>query len=108
MEGRMRAVIASLILVCSAAAAMADPPGAAAPLDAAPIDAATALACAAARYRGEALRIDTERGGLIQSIRWLTPARNVLRIEITGPGCRFVLVDGVGQTEARILPAPAP
>lgn len=83
--------------------AMADPPD-----DAAPIDAGAALACVAARYLGEALRIEEEDDGLVQEIRWLTPAGNVLEIEITGPGCRFIEVDGVGQAEARILPGAAP
>lgn len=92
-----------LILVLLAGPAMADPPA-----DAAPITAADALACAAARYRGEALRIRDDDDGLVQDIRWLTPAGNVLKIEITGPGCRFLEVDGVGQSDARILPGVAP
>jgi hypothetical protein len=95
--------LALLILALSAPAALAD-----APDDAAPIGAATALACVAARYQGEALRIEDEDDGLIQELRWLTPAGNVLEIEITGPGCRFLEVDGVGQSEARITPGAAP
>lgn len=80
----MRLALAPLILALSALPAAADPPD-----DAAPIDAGTALACVAARYMGEALRIEEEDDGLVQEIRWLTPAGNVLEIEITGPGCRF-------------------
>jgi hypothetical protein len=99
----MRLALAPLILALSALPAAADPPD-----DAAPIDAGTALACVAARYMGEALRIEEEDDGLVQEIRWLTPAGNVLEIEITGPGCRFIEVDGVGQAEARILPGAAP
>ncbi|GAA0306252.1 hypothetical protein GCM10008966_28470 [Rhodovulum strictum] len=99
----MRLALAPLILALSALPAAADPPD-----DAAPIDAGTALACVAARYFGEALRIEDEDDGLVQEIRWLTPAGNVLEIEITGPGCRFIKVDGVGQAEARILPGAAP
>ncbi|AXQ96254.1 Cys/Met metabolism pyridoxal-phosphate-dependent enzyme (plasmid) [Cereibacter sphaeroides] len=99
----MRPAFALLILAFLAAPAMADPPE-----DAAAIDAASALACVSARYRGEALRIEAEDDGLVQEIRWLTPAGNVLDIEITGPGCRFLEVDGVGQSEARILPEGAP
>jgi hypothetical protein len=95
----MRYALVPLILALSAAPAFADPPG-----DAVPIDAGAALACVADRYRGEALRIEDEEDGLVQEIRWLTPAGNVLEIEITGPGCRFLEVDGVGQSEARILP----
>ena len=95
----MRLVLAPLILAVWAAAAVADAPG-----DAVPIDAAKALECVAARYRGEALRIETEEDGLVQELRWLTPAGNVLEIEITGPGCRFLEVEGVGQSDARILP----
>ncbi|ARE83102.1 hypothetical protein RTM1035_00865 [Roseovarius sp. TM1035] len=95
----MRYALVPLILALSATPALADPPG-----DAVPIDAGAALACVADRYRGEALRIEDEEDGLVQEIRWLTPAGNVLEIEITGPGCRFLEVDGVGQSEARILP----
>lgn len=74
------------------------------PRDAVPVTASEALACVAARYRGEPLRIEDEEDGLVQEIRWLTPAGNVLEIEITGPGCRFLEVEGVGQDSARILP----
>lgn len=98
----MRLTLVPLILALLAPPAAADPP-----YDAAPIDAGTALACVAARYMGEALRIEDEDDGLVQEIRWLTPAGNVLEIEITGPGCRFIEVDGVGQAEARILPGAA-
>ncbi|PTR05883.1 Cys/Met metabolism pyridoxal-phosphate-dependent enzyme [Cereibacter azotoformans] len=99
----MRPAFALLILAFLAAPAMADPPE-----DAAAIDAASALACVSARYRGEALRIEAEDDGLVQEIRWLTPAGNVLDIEITGPGCRFLEVPDDGQSEARILPEGAP
>lgn len=99
----MRLTLAPLLLALLALPVAADPPD-----DAAPIDAGTALACVAARYMGEALRIEDEDDGLVQEIRWLTPAGNVLEIEITGPGCRFIEVDGVGQAEARILPGAAP
>jgi hypothetical protein len=83
--------------------AQADPPP-----DAAPLTAGVALDCIAARYRGEALRIEEEEDGLVQEVRWLTPAGNVLEIEVTGPGCRFLEVEGVGQSEARILPGSRP
>jgi hypothetical protein len=99
----MRLALAPLLLALSALPAAADPPD-----DALPIDAGTALACVAARYMGEALRIEEEDDGLVQEIRWLTPAGNVLEIEVSGPGCRFIEVDGVGQSEARILPGAAP
>ena len=95
----MRLASALSLLALLAAPAAADPPA-----DAAPLDAATALACVADRYRGEALRIEAEEDGLVQELRWLTPAGNVLEIEITGPGCRFLEIEGVGQSEARILP----
>ncbi|MFN6978100.1 MAG: Cys/Met metabolism pyridoxal-phosphate-dependent enzyme [Gemmobacter sp.] len=71
-----------------------------------PLSPAEALACAAARYRGEALVLRDE--GDVTELRWLTPAGNVLRISLAGPGCRFVEVEGVGQTEARILPVERP
>ena len=79
-----------------------------APADAVPIAAAAAVDCAAARYRGEALRVEDREGGLVREVRWRTPAGNVLRVRLTGPGCRFLEVEGVGQTEARIAPADAP
>lgn len=97
------ALTLALALALPAGPAPADPPD-----DAAPITAAAALACVAARYRGEALRIRDDDDGLVQEIRWLTPAGNVLEIEITGPGCRFLEVEGVGQDAARILPGTAP
>lgn len=93
----------ALLLTFLAAPAAAD-----APFDAAPLAPAAALDCAAARYRGEALRIEERERGLVQEIRWRTPSGNVLRIRLTGPGCRFLEVEGVGQTEARILPGSAP
>jgi hypothetical protein len=99
----MRLALAALTVALLVGPALADLPD-----DAAPIDAATALACVAARYQGEALRIEAEDDGLMQEIRWLTPGGNVLEIELTGPGCRFIEVDGVGQAEARILPGATP
>ncbi|MCU0905903.1 MAG: Cys/Met metabolism pyridoxal-phosphate-dependent enzyme [Rhodobacteraceae bacterium] len=95
--------LAPVILVLTATSAVADPPP-----DAVPLDAVAALDCVAARYRGEPLRIEADEDGLVQDLRWLTPGGNVLDIELTGPGCRFLQVDGVGQTEARILPGAAP
>lgn len=92
-------LILSLALAVGAGPMAADPPR-----DAVPITAADALACVAARYRGEPLRLRDAHGGRVQELRWLTPGRNVLRIDLTGPGCRFLRVDGVGQTDARILP----
>jgi hypothetical protein len=76
----MRFALATMILAVSALAAVADPPD-----DADAIDAGAALACVAARYQGEALRVKEEDDGLVQEVRWLTPAGNVLEIEITGP-----------------------
>jgi hypothetical protein len=97
------AFVATLAAPLLAAPARADVPP-----DAQPIGVAAALDCVAARYRGEALRIRDDEDGLVQELRWLTPAGNVLEIVVTGPGCRFLEVDGVGQTEARILPGTAP
>jgi hypothetical protein len=95
----------AVVLACLLAAAplRADPPR-----DAQAIGPAAALDCVAARYRGEALRIRDEEDGLVQELRWLTPAGNVLEIDVTGPGCRFLEVEGVGQAEARILPGERP
>ncbi len=91
-----------MLVLLFSAPAQADPPR-----DAVALDPLAALDCVAARYRGEALRIRDEEDGLVQEIRWRTPSGNVLSIEMTGPGCRFIEVDGVGQAEARILPAPS-
>lgn len=65
-----------------------------------------AIACAAARYRGEALAVRWDDDDAVWELRWLTPGRNVLRIDLRPPGCRFLRVDGVGQEEARIAPTP--
>ncbi len=97
----MRSIIL-IVLFLLAGAAHAD-----APRDAQRMAPETALSCVAERYRGEALRIRAREDGLLQELRWRTPLGNVLRIEVTGPGCRFIRVDGVGQTEARILPQAA-
>lgn len=99
----MRPALALFLFCLLACPALADMPA-----DARPIGADEALACAASRYRGEALRIEQEDDGLVQEIRWLTPDGSVIEIEITGPGCRFIEVEGVGQSEARILPGEAP
>jgi hypothetical protein len=93
------------ITLAMAAPAAADPLP---PSDATALMPEAALACAAARYAGEVLRIDAREGGRIQELRWLTPQRNVLDIRLTGPGCRFLEVRGVGQIEARILPGAGP
>jgi hypothetical protein len=61
-----------------------------------------ALSCAAARFRGEPLSLERDDG--MFELRWLTPSQNVLRIKLTGPGCQFVEIRGVGLTEALILP----
>ncbi|WP_322894158.1 MULTISPECIES: Cys/Met metabolism pyridoxal-phosphate-dependent enzyme [unclassified Yoonia] len=61
-----------------------------------------ALVCAATRFRGEPLSIEQDDG--MVELRWLTPSQNVLRITLTGPGCRFIDVRGVGLSEAWILP----
>lgn len=98
----MRAILVlACLLSVPAPGAWADddlPPGAR------PLGAQAALACVAARYRGEALRLRDREDGFLWEVRWLTPAGNVLRIDLTGPGCRFLEVDGVGQVDARILP----
>jgi hypothetical protein len=65
-----------------------------------------AIACAAARYRGEALSVRWKADDAAWELRWLTPASNVLRIQLAPPGCRFLRIDGVGQEQARIPPAP--
>lgn len=92
-----------VLLLLFATPAFADVPD-----DAVALGPQAALDCVTARYAGEALRIRDDEDGMVQQIRWRTPAGNVLRIEVTGPGCRFLEVDGVGQTEARILPQAQP
>lgn len=96
------------LLLVLAVSVPAGPAPADPPRDARPITADAALACVAGRYRGEALRIREEDRGLLQELRWVTPAGNVLDIELTGPGCRFLKVEGVGQSEARIPPGTRP
>lgn len=85
------------LLLLATAPAFADPPA-----DAEVIAPADALACVAARYMGDPLRLEQEDDGRLYELRWRTPAGNVLRIDVTGPGCRFIDVQGVGQTEALI------
>lgn len=89
----------TILLALAAKPGLADVPS-----DAVALSPVAALACVTERYEGEVLRIRDDEDGLVQEIRWLTPAGNVLRIDLTGPGCRFLEVDGVGQIEARILP----
>ncbi len=91
-----------ILLLTASAAALAEP----APSDGA-LRPETALACAAERYHGEALRIDAREDGLVQVIVWRTPAGHVIEIRLGGPNCRFLEVRGVGQTEARRLPEAA-
>lgn len=90
-----RYLVPLLAALCLAATAQAEP-----------LEPSEALACAAARYRGEALALREDRE--VSELRWLTPAGNVVRIRLTGPGCRFVEVEGIGQIEARILPGERP
>lgn len=72
--------------------------------DRAMLTADAALSCVAARFRGEVLAINADASRGLQEVRWLTPTANVLKILLSGPGCRFLEVDGVGQMDARILP----
>jgi hypothetical protein len=102
---RRLALAAALVPALLAALALADPVP---PQGAAPLAPEAALACAAARYRSKALRIDAREGDLVQDIRWRTPAGNVIEIRLSGPGCLFLDVRGVGQAEARILPGETP
>lgn len=95
----MHRALALALLLAAGTSARADPP-----FDAVAITPEAALACAAARYRGAALAVRDRDDGLVQELRWRTPSGNVLRLRLTGPGCRFLEVDGVGQSEARILP----
>lgn len=93
----------SILCFLVAGPVLADPPA-----DARPLEPSAALDCAASRYRGEALRLRDKERGRVQEVRWLTPGGNVLEIELTGPGCRFLEVKGVGQTDALILPGARP
>ena len=63
-----------------------------------------ALACVAARYQGEALAVQWQAREQLWEVRWLTPARAVLRIKLA-PGCLFDEVHGVGQEAALKPPA---
>ncbi len=101
-KGFMRCTLAVAMLIAFVTSARADPPD-----DAVAMAPEAALACAAGRYRGEALAMRDRDDGLVQELRWRTPSGNVLRLRLTGPGCRFLEVDGVGQSDARILPGSA-
>lgn len=85
-----------------AGAALAQP-GSRAASSAAPSTPEAALACVAARYQGEALAVQWLARERLWEVRWLTPARAVLRIKLA-PGCQFDEVHGVGQ-EAALKPA---
>jgi hypothetical protein len=104
----MRSVLLNCLLALCLMQATTPPASAGTPADAAPLGPEAALACAAARYRGEALRIAPKEDGRVQELSWRTPAGNMLRIRLVAPGCRFVEVRGVGQAEARILPGDSP
>ncbi|WP_136684696.1 PepSY domain-containing protein [Falsirhodobacter xinxiangensis] len=69
-----------------------------------PID--RALSVVAGRYEGRmiAAELTEDDDRPVYDFRWLTPQGNVLRIRLDAATGRFLLVDGVGQTEARILP----
>lgn len=60
----------------------------------------------AARYQGRmiAAEVTEDDDREVYDFRWLTPQGNVLRIRLDGITGQFLLIEGVGQTEARILP----
>lgn len=91
----------ALMVASAAAGAWAQPRAAGHAAIAAPSPEA-ALACAAARFQGEALAMQWLAREQLWEVRWLTPARAVLRIRL-GPGCHFDEVQGVGQ-EAALRP----
>jgi len=76
------------------------------PASATPLSPEAALACVAARYQGEALAVQWLAREQLWEVRWLTPARAVLRIKLA-PGCQFDEVHGVGQ-DAALKPAGTP
>lgn len=88
------------------ALAQTAPPSASRPASAAQSTPEAALACVAARYQGEALAVQWLVREQLWEVRWLTPARAVLRIKLA-PGCRFDEVHGVGQ-EAALKPVSTP
>lgn len=65
-----------------------------------------AIATVAGRYQGRmiAAEIAEKDDAPVYDFRWLTPQDNVLRIRLDAVTGRFLLVEGVGQTDARILP----
>ncbi len=100
----IRMILPALLLALSALAVRADDP------DPARLDAlipiGQAVDLVAARYQGRmiAAEIVEEEDRPFYEFRWLTPQGNVLRVRLDGETGGFVLVDGVGQTEARVLP----
>lgn len=64
-----------------------------------------ALALVAERYQGRmiAAELDEDDDRPIYDFRWRTPQGNVLKIEMDAITGQFLEVEGVGQTEARIL-----
>lgn len=98
-----RMILLTLFLALPAAA-QADDPDPHLMEDVIPIGQAVDIV--AARYQGRmiAAEVTEDDDRALYEFRWLTPQGNVLRIRLDGITGRFVLVDGVGQTDARILP----
>lgn len=99
-----RLILPALLLAASALGARADDADPARMETLIPIGQAVEIV--AGRYAGRmiAAEITEEDDRPLYEFRWLTPQGNVLRIELDGVTGAFVLVDGVGQTDARILP----
>lgn len=95
-------ILPALLLALSVVAVRADDPDLLA--DVIPIGQAVDIV--AVRYEGRmiAAEITEEDDRALYEFRWLTPQGNVLRIRLDGMTGAFVLVDGVGQTDARIMP----
>jgi len=95
-------ILPALLLALSVVAVRADDPDLLA--DVIPIGQAVDIV--AVRYEGRmiAAAITEEDDRALYEFRWLTPQGNVLRIRLDGMTGAFVLVDGVGQTDARIMP----
>lgn len=97
-------LIRAFILMLLALPAAADDATARLARNAIPIE--QALGIVGARYEGRmiAAELDEEDGRAIYEFRWLTPGASVLRIQLDAATGRFLLVDGVGQSEARTRP----
>lgn len=97
----IRASLLSILLALPVHAVHADDDMARLAADALPID--RALTIVGERYHGRmiAAELAEEKDRAVYDFRWLTPQGNVLQVRLDAATGRFLLIEGVGQTEAR-------